>query len=238
MIYLKRLFIPFLIAFLPLIALASNVSVTQDVTIILPSDSSQYVLKASSSFDSASVAVTPSSFSFVVNPGDTVTITSTDDKNLTNSINAVTTCGSPSSVSLSVPTAETVTVTPTATCTTPSSANTSSGGGGGGMIVGSGPLAPSAAGVEGYENPVIQINSPDRKVAYLDATTTASSSTTPATPGASHVSITHNHHLGDHSNDILALQQFLNTHGFTVATTALALPDTRRRPSAPKHFKP
>ena len=88
------------------------------------------------------------------------------------------------------------------------------------MIVGSGPLAPSAAGVEGHATPVLQNNSPNAKV----AATTTSTRTTPAARGASHVSITHNHHLGDHSSDILALQQFLNSHGFTVATTGAGSP--------------
>jgi Putative peptidoglycan binding domain len=96
--------------------------------------------------------------------------------------------------------------------------------GGGGMVVGSGPLAPSAAGVSGYTPPRPQIDYPDGTGVYLGATTTASTSTKPAAPGASHVSITHNHRLGDHSTDILALQQFLNTHGFTVATTGPGSP--------------
>jgi hypothetical protein len=170
---------------LPAVVLASNVSVSSDVTIVLPSDSSQYLFKASSSFD-ISIAVDPASFSFVMNPGDTVTITSADDKNLTNSVNAATTCGSPSSVLLSVPSTETVTVTPSGACTTTTSSGGSTSSGGGGMIVGSGPLAPSAAGVEDYAKPVLQINFPNAKFAYLDATTTASTSTTPAAPGASH----------------------------------------------------
>ena len=92
------------------------------------------------------------------------------------------------------------------------------------MIVGSGPSAPSAEGVGGYANPLPRIISPKGKVVYLDATTTASTSTTPTAPGASHVSITHNHHLGDHSDDIRTLQKFLNTHGFRVASTGPGSP--------------
>jgi hypothetical protein len=49
-----------MIAFLfPAISFASNVSVAQDVTIILPSDNSLYLLKASSSFDTFSIAIAP-----------------------------------------------------------------------------------------------------------------------------------------------------------------------------------
>jgi peptidoglycan hydrolase-like protein with peptidoglycan-binding domain len=92
------------------------------------------------------------------------------------------------------------------------------------MIVGSGPLAPSAEGVAGYASSSPHIISPHAKVPYLDATTTASTSTTPASPGASHVSITHNHRVGDHSDDIRPLQQFLNTHGFRVASSGPGSP--------------
>jgi hypothetical protein len=125
--YLAIFFLPIL--FLPLVAFASTVSVTQDVTIILPSDSSQYLLKSNSSFESASVAVTQSSFSCVMNPGDTVTITSADDRALSNSLSIPTTCGSPSSVTLTVSSAQTITVTPGGTCTTPTSSGGSAGNG-------------------------------------------------------------------------------------------------------------
>src|ERR1700693_5445334 len=118
------------IAVLPAVALAATVSVSGDVTIILPSDSSQYLLKANSSFESASVAVSPSSFSFVMTPGDTMTIPSTDNRTLSNSLNISTTCGSPSSVTLTVRGAQTVTVTPGSTCSSSSSNVSSSGGGG------------------------------------------------------------------------------------------------------------
>jgi peptidoglycan hydrolase-like protein with peptidoglycan-binding domain len=70
--------------------------------------------------------------------------------------------------------------------------------------------------VTGYAKSGPQIIYPNGYVVYLDATT-ASTSTTTAAPGASHVSITRNHRLGDHSDDIRRLQQFFNTGGFPIA---------------------
>jgi Putative peptidoglycan binding domain len=232
----RRLLFCIGILFIPLLAIASNVSITQDVTIILPSDSSEYLLKASSSFETFSVAVSASSFSFVMNPGDSVVITSAGDRELTNTINVSTTCGSPSEATLSVSTTQTVTVTPGGACTT-SSSSSGGGGGGGGMIVGSGPTAPSAAGLPGYTPPRPQIDYPNGTVVYLGATTTASTSppTAPTTSSSSTQSMTAappstsyqftlNRQLWDESPDILALQQFLNSHGFTVASTGPGSP--------------
>jgi hypothetical protein len=146
-----------LLLFLPLNVFASNVSVAQDVTIILPSDSSHYVLKASSSFDSTSVAVSPSSFSFAMNPGDTVTITSADNRTLSNSLNISTACGPPSSVVLTVQRAQTVTVTPGATCATASASSSGSGSGGNGPpvgLIGNSPSTP-AQGAGGAPLPIV-----------------------------------------------------------------------------------
>jgi peptidoglycan hydrolase-like protein with peptidoglycan-binding domain len=50
-----------------------------------------------------------------------------------------------------------------------------------------------------------------------------------STPATSHIVLAHNHHLGDHSDDILALQNFLNTHGFTIAPSG---------PGSPEHETP
>lgn len=99
------------------------------------------------------------------------------------------------------------------------------------MIVGSGPTAPSAAGLSGYTPPRPQIDYPNGTVAYLDATSSASttppSPTTPSAPATATagslaasptVSFPHNLQFWDQGADILMLQQFLNTHGFIIAT--------------------
>jgi hypothetical protein len=103
--------------------------------------------------------------------------------------------------------------------------------GGGGMIVGSGPLAPSAAGLPGYKPPRPQIDYPNGSVVYLGATTTASTTTITPTPSAPSTApsvssptpsaFPHNLQLWDTGNDVLQLQQFLNTHGFTIAKTGV-----------------
>jgi Putative peptidoglycan binding domain len=202
------------IVFLPLVAFASNVSVTQDVTIVLPSDSSQYLLKASSSFDTASVAIDPSSFSLAMNPADTVTITSADNRTLANTLNISTTCGSPSTVRLTVQSSQTVTVTPGGTCVASSGTGST---GGSGMVVSSGPLAP------GYINAnPISTSTAGGAIASTStssAVRVASGSTgTSATTTAPHL-FTHNLSYRMVDPDVLKLQHFLNTHGLPVAQT-------------------
>ena len=113
--------------------------------------------------------------------------------------------------------------------------------GGGGMIVGSGPLAPAPVPTA---PPRPQIDYPNGTIVYLGATTTASTSspatssasTTPAaqlttTPPSYPVStssvpllLTQNRQLWDEGPDILALQQFLNDHGFTLAQSGPGSP--------------
>ena len=112
-------------------------------------------------------------------------------------------------------------------------------GGGGGMIVGSGPLAPSAQGLSGYTAPRPQIDYPNGAIGYLGATTTASTSTpTAPTTTASSTPITTpqttlsassspfviDRQLWDEGSDILTLQQFLNTHGYVLTPTGNGSP--------------
>ena len=109
--------------------------------------------------------------------------------------------------------------------------------GGGGMIVGSGPLAPSAQGLSGYTPPRPQIDYPNGTIVYLDATTTTSTSTasttivssipitTPQTTlSASSSPFVIDRQLWDQGPDILALQQFLNTHGYVLTLTGPGSP--------------
>ena len=95
------------------------------------------------------------------------------------------------------------------------------------MIVGSGPTAPSAAGLSGYTPPRPQIDYPNGTIVYLGATTTASTSPT-ATATAAEPStsdqFTVNHQLWDEGPDILALQQWLNTHGYVLTQTGNGSP--------------
>ena len=115
----------------------------------------------------------------------------------------------------------------TSACPTPAPS------GGGGMIVGSGPLAPSSASFTGYTPPRPQIDYPNGTVVYLGATTTTSpSATAPTTsPTSAPVStssapflFTLNRQLWDEGPDILALQQWLNTHGFPLISTGWGSP--------------
>jgi hypothetical protein len=92
---------------------------------------------------------------------------------------------------------------------------------GGGMVVGSGPLAPSPFFFN-YKPPVFQIIYPDGHVVY-PATSFAAHPASTASSSASYT-FTQNRKLNDSGPDILTLQQFLNTHGFQVASSGPGSP--------------
>ena len=107
----------------------------------------------------------------------------------------------------------------------------SSGGGGGSnppaSSGGNGPIFTGpASALHGYVKPRPEIVYPDGHIVYLDQPTpvTGVRATSGLTPSIGQsvsggLVLTTNHRLGDHGDDILALQQFLNEHGFTVALT-------------------
>lgn len=116
----------------PFVAKAANVTLSQDVTLTLPSDGSTYILTSDSKFSTTTINST--SFDFVMSGGDRVVIRSLTKANLANSLKVNTICGTSEStviLELSIEAAgQTVTVTPGAIC--------GGGGGGGGGIVSSG----------------------------------------------------------------------------------------------------
>jgi Putative Ig domain/Putative peptidoglycan binding domain len=79
----------------------------------------------------------------------------------------------------------------------------------------------STSALPGFVKPRAQIVYPDGHVVFLDQPASAATPSSATPSGSGNVAFTSNHHLGDHSSDVLALQQFLNTHGFIVATTGL-----------------
>jgi Putative peptidoglycan binding domain len=147
-----------------------------------------------------------------------VTITSADNRTLSNSLNISTTCGSPSSVTLAVQSAQTVTVTPGGTCAA-SGGGGSSGGGGGDLIVGSGPLAP------GYVNThsTGATTTPSLPASFTQSPTTTVLVALPATttPG---IIIFRNYQIWDRSEDIRALQKWFNQAGYPVAASGPGSP--------------
>jgi hypothetical protein len=94
--------------------------------------------------------------------------------------------------------------------------------GGGGAIVGSGPLAP------GYmnTNPTAASSAVSPAVSTTTAASASSTFTTPQFPAAANstVSFTQNGQLWDEGPDILALQRFLNTHGYILTPTGNGSP--------------
>lgn len=129
----------FTVWLLPVFALAANtVTVSSDLTLILPNDNSQYTLKQYSQYDSMTVNST--TFDFTLSQGGRVTLLSGGRKNFTSDAatpaKATITCGSTqSSIDLSLDspfTTTKVTVTPSGTCSSGGGGLASSGGGGGG----------------------------------------------------------------------------------------------------------
>lgn len=135
-------------ALAPLSALAAAVDAAGDVTLILPSDGSQYTLQKNASFES--LTVNNATFVFSIAAGGSVELLSSDKKKLDNDLDpkATITCETNQSrVFLSVPSGgstQTVTVTPSGSCSSSSSQGGGSpslgggGGGGGGGSTGTG----------------------------------------------------------------------------------------------------
>lgn len=135
----KRVIATAILLVAPALAFAANeVSVTDDITLVLPSDSTSYTLVKSGKFDSLDVG--NDSFSFSISAASVVDVISADKKNLTNTLNVKTDCeANQSRVRLSLGTGvvtQTVTITPSGNCSTGTSGGSpslgSSGGGGGG----------------------------------------------------------------------------------------------------------
>ena len=78
------------IACLPLIVSAANVDITDNITITLPGDSTQYTLTSDSLFDSMSV--NSLSIDFVMQGGQRVVLRSATKRSLGNTLNKNTTC--------------------------------------------------------------------------------------------------------------------------------------------------
>jgi hypothetical protein len=205
----------------------NHVTLTTDAVISVGG----YTLNVSgSSATIQSIVVNSGSFSVTLASGSSFSVSSPTLQQFSSDVTSDVTnnacTGSASSISLAYCGAGTVTnvITPSATVCTTSSGGGGGGSGGGG---GNGPIAGSlgsGALAPGYIAPRSQIISPNANVTYPHATTTSSTSTRIAVPRASHILITRNHHLGDHGDDIRTLQQFLNTHGFRVASSGPGSP--------------
>ncbi|MFA6338756.1 MAG: hypothetical protein WCW87_01730, partial [Candidatus Paceibacterota bacterium] len=150
-----------LFAILPTVTFAAIVSVVQDTTIVLPSDSSTYTLSSGSAFDSLDVTTGDKSFSFTVPANTDVSVSSSDKKMLFNSAGIETSCGtSNSSVTFSGGNAgRTIQLTPVGVCTAAATASSGgngpvvgSGGGGGGSYAPAVPATPAVPAVPGVSS--------------------------------------------------------------------------------------
>ncbi|MBI3627190.1 MAG: peptidoglycan-binding protein [Candidatus Sungbacteria bacterium] len=107
-------------------------TVDQDITVVLPSDGSSYILQAGSSYDTFDMSL--GTFTFTMSSGETMTLSSSDRKNFNNS-GGVTSCyAGYSKLVISPSSSVTVTASPSGTCS--SNSSTSSSGSGNGPIGG------------------------------------------------------------------------------------------------------
>lgn len=117
----------FLIGILtPLSLYAASVPVTEDSTLILPGDGSQYTVTNGSVFDN--IDIQTGSFIFYLSGGESLTLTSADRKSLTSNPAFSATCATnQSNITLTLPSgapAQPIILTPGGTCS-----NTTGGGG-------------------------------------------------------------------------------------------------------------
>lgn len=189
-------------------ALADNVSVSEDVTLVLPSDDSSYTLKSGSGFNTMSLS--GGDMTFTGGGGAAVDIRSGDRKNLTNSRNISVTCGSSES-QLSIPAqnGDTV-VTPSGTCgTSGGGGSTSSGGsgGGGGGGFSSGAAAPSTPAA----STVSKVTDLKQQIASIQAAIAQKLAQAGVSVGSTVSSIARNLGLGDRNDEVKKLQILLAT---------------------------
>jgi hypothetical protein len=218
----RILVVVLLLAPLSAFAAYNDVTLTSDAVISVGG----YTLDVSgSSAAIQSITVNVSSFSVTLASGSSLTVTSPTlqqlSSDLTTDVTNNTCTGAASSIALAYSGAGTVTnvITPSVTICSGSGASPAPTGGGG-FIVGSGPLAP------GYVNtnqPVTPITSP---VVSTTTSLEAPSTVTPPVSSAmpSSVSFPQNRQMWDEGPDIMALQQYLNTHGFPLASSGVGSP--------------
>ena len=202
---------------LPIGVLAANeVTVSQDTTLELPSDSSTYTMKSGSQYDSLSVG--GSTFTFTLSQGGRVTLVSGDrkkfDNNAASPVTVSSDCNSAdSAITLAIDppfTTTAVNVTPTGTCGAGSGGAGGGGGGGGGGRGGSSsytPLtqAPPAPTVDKVALLKQQIAETQQKILERLAQTKAS----PTALAAVSTAFSRDINPGARSEDVRRLQQIL-----------------------------
>jgi hypothetical protein len=138
-----------LAVFAPTSVFAAVVTVSDNTTLVLPSDNSEYTLLSGSTFEELFIDTNGSSFTFNMTGGQSVTLTSADKKTLTSNPAFTVTCGTTqSSVTLTLPTgdpAQPIIVTPGSTC--------SGSGGGGSPSIGQVTPTPTPASSGGGGSP-------------------------------------------------------------------------------------
>jgi hypothetical protein len=221
--------LPILALALPLFSFAATV--TDNVSLVLPSTSELYTLDAGSSFDNLDINST--TFVFTLSASESFTLHSSDRRNLTNDQSASYTCsGSESSLAYTAAGSFTLTITPAGTCTastpapTPTPTSSGGGGGGNGPILGSIPPIPAAASSTSQSSTP---NTNSQKIKALLDTIAKLQAQLAQLTGKSSLSagtanFTRALKAGAEGNDVKNLQIFLNSHGFPLSGTGPGSP--------------
>ena len=197
---------------MPVAALAASVvTATENTTITLPSDSSQYTIKAGSTFNNLTVSGT--AFTLTLDPKDQTTIIATNKRTLTNNAGIQTNCSSSQSDGVfSVATTgvrTSVTITPGDTCTVSTATASGGGSGGGGGGGGGGSSSSAAPATPATPATPAAPATPATSVTPAAVPATPATPVTPATPAAPVILITRSLTRGSLGNDVKSLQQFL-----------------------------
>lgn len=226
----------------PSITFAASVTVTDPVTVVLPSDGSTYTLSApigspTGTFDQ--LTVSGGTMTFTMSSGESVLMTAAGNAALGNDAGLSYACGSQSTLIITAA-STTVNVTPSGTC------SFGAGAGGSGGSSSSVSTVTTASSTQATTTPS---SAPNLKTATTSVATSTGSalsqtqiqailsllSSFNADPSvienvktalngtgkritlSAEPSFTRNLTVGMHGTDVIALQHYLNTHGFPVA---------------------
>lgn len=204
----------------PVLVLASVVTLNQNVGIVLPSDGTSLTFSSGGTFNK--VIVSGGAFELTLDPGDSVTIHDVQKRTLSNSRGIDSICDSGESrithsLSSSAGTQVVITTTPSGTCASSTVAQSNGGGGGGGGSSSSGSSASSASVVTAITSPVPSISpsvSPTPISSPISSPIPSSvplvvSPTPINVPSTPPVIILRNLSVGSKGSEVMMLQQFL-----------------------------
>lgn len=227
----------------PASALAADVTLTADTTVVLPGDGLSYTLSSGGTFDLLNISGGTMTFSMVA--GESVKITAPGPQVLNNDGGFAYACAAQSTLTLTPAVTSAIIVTPSGTCvpaTSAGSGSTGSSSSGGSSTTSATPATPatpasstapavpatpatpathapalSAAQIKSILDVLASFNADAATIAKVKASLQGVA-TGSVTSAAVHV-FKSNLTTGSLGSEVKALQQYLNAHGYTVAAS-------------------